>query len=167
MADENLVREAMEDLENRTLSAFSCPLLRLVYLASTRDYNSGRYWHAGLADEFSSSVAASALERWHWKVFDLLAVRPLDSLVGDVEAYAAAIGTPAEELLATWRRLRPFQVLFPLTADPLKADLFCSNVKLALEILAHRNNGAAWRQVGSPAAARDGASDPGIGILRP
>ena len=56
------VQEAYDDLLNRTLSRISCDLGRLIYLASTRDYNTGNYYHEGLASRFSPEVARKALE---------------------------------------------------------------------------------------------------------
>ena len=43
------VQEAYEDLLQRSLSRIPCDLGRLLYLASTRDYNTGNYHHDGLA----------------------------------------------------------------------------------------------------------------------
>ena len=42
------VQAAYDDLLNRSLSKISCDLARLIYLASTRDYNTGTYHHDGL-----------------------------------------------------------------------------------------------------------------------
>jgi hypothetical protein len=137
MESESAVDSAIDDLEARTLSALPTSLLRLVYLASTRDYNSGRYWHAGLASEFSSPVAEMALEICHRKVFETLVVTSLDKLVEEVRDYTVQIKTPPEELLKTWRWLQPFRVLAPVRTDALNSGLFCSNMKIALEILAY------------------------------
>jgi len=35
------VQSAYDDLQRRTLSGIPCDFARLIYLASTRDYNSG------------------------------------------------------------------------------------------------------------------------------
>ena len=56
------VEEAIEDLQNHTLEGISGSIARLVYLASTRDYNSGRYYHDGLAFRFTEEVAQTALK---------------------------------------------------------------------------------------------------------
>ncbi len=132
---QTVIREAVEDLQTRTLPALPGDLLRLVYLASTRDYNTGRYWHEGLAADYGTAAAEGALQACHRDAFEVVAAKPLETLVDDLRQYTHTIQTPAAELLRTWRRLQPFRVLIPLDADPLQADLFCSNVKVALEII--------------------------------
>ena len=67
------VQEAYEDLLQRSLSRIPCDLGRLLYLASTRDYNTGNYHHDGLADRFAArwrSPTARLFTRlplFHWK----------------------------------------------------------------------------------------------------
>src|ERR1700730_17234256 len=63
------VQRAAHDLHLRTLSKISRPLDRLIYLASTRDYNTGLYYHDGLAARFSEEVACEALADCHREAF--------------------------------------------------------------------------------------------------
>src|SRR5260370_32863849 len=63
------VQEAYDDLLNRTLSRVSCDLGRLIYLASTRDYNTGNYYHEGLVGRFNPEAARKALEIAHRQPF--------------------------------------------------------------------------------------------------
>ena len=66
IADKTLtVERAYDDLLRRSLSPISGDLARLIYLASTRDYNTGKYHHDGLAAHFSSEIACQALELAH------------------------------------------------------------------------------------------------------
>ena len=55
------VQAAYDDLLKRSLSKVSCDLARLIYLASTRDYNTGAYHHDGLASRFRADAASKAL----------------------------------------------------------------------------------------------------------
>jgi hypothetical protein len=66
------VQEAYDDLLRRTLARIPSDLGRLIYLASMRDYNTGRYHHDGLAARFSPAVAREALEMAHHNVFRLM-----------------------------------------------------------------------------------------------
>ncbi len=63
------VQEAAEDVRHRTLSGLPQVLDRLIYLASMRDYNTGLYYHDGLAARFSQEVACEALADCHREVF--------------------------------------------------------------------------------------------------
>ena len=131
-------RAAYDDLYQRTLAKVSGDLNRLIYLASMRDYNSGRYHHAGLEAQFSGEAAREALETAHRELFWKLTTCPLEDLVNQLEAYMAASQEPAEELLRAWRTLRPYHVAIPLDVEPGAARLFVSNLKLALEVLQQR-----------------------------
>jgi hypothetical protein len=75
---------AADDLQNRTLNELSAALTRLVYLSSTRDYNTGEYQHAGLADRYGTLAAQKALERCHDEVFQGLLTTGLRDLVGQL-----------------------------------------------------------------------------------
>src|SRR6202050_4176155 len=55
------VELAADDLRRRTLSHMPVPLERMIYLGSTRDYNTRLYYHDGLASRFSDEVVCVAL----------------------------------------------------------------------------------------------------------
>jgi hypothetical protein len=131
-------RAAYDDLCQRTLTKVPGDLNRLIYLASMRDYNSGRYHHAGLEGQFSEEAAREALETAHRELFWKLTTCPLEELVRQLESYVQMSHEPPEELLRTWRTLRPYHVAIPLDVEPGAARLFVSNLKLALEVLQQR-----------------------------
>lgn len=132
------LRTAIEDLGSRTLAALPGELAKLIYLASTRDYNSGRYWHDGLARAFGPEVAEAALASCHRTSFRNLTRRPLEDLVRELEAYLQSTGEPAPEVVQTWKTLQPFRVAVPGGADDVTSEFFSSNVRVALEILQAR-----------------------------
>ena len=145
-----------EDVLNRTLSRIPSEIGRLIYLASTRDYNSGIYQHDGLASRFSAADASAALKQAHCVVFEELACFSLEELVGDLNRYIENSDEPRREFLHTWRTLEPYRVAIPLKADPTMAQLLLSNIRIALEVLRIRQKRAearrsdAW-QLPSPA----------------
>jgi hypothetical protein len=129
------VQQAAEDVRHRTLSELPRSLDRLIYLASMRDYNTGLYYHDGLAARFSQEVACEALADCHREVFRQLVACSLENLVCQMEAYMKSTHTSPREFLAAWRKLEPYRVAVPVEADPLSAQLLFSTFKVALAIL--------------------------------
>lgn len=129
------VEEAYDDLSRRTLSRIRGDLARLIYLASTRDYNTGEYRHDGLAARFRAEIACNALELAHRQVFYRIAGHSLEELVREVELYVSASQQSREEILQVWQKLEPYRVALPVNVNVALAQLLVSNIKLALAIL--------------------------------
>lgn len=129
------VEEAYDDLSRRTLSRISGDLARLIYLASTRDYNTGEYRHDGLASRYPAEIASQALELAHRQIFHRIAGYPLDQLVREVELYVSSSPQSREEILRVWQKLEPYRVALPVNVNVALAQLLVSNIKLALAIL--------------------------------
>jgi hypothetical protein len=132
------VQEVYDDLLNRTLSRISCDLGRLIYLASTRDYNTGNYYHEGLANRFSPEVARKALEMAHRQAFYKVSGFSLEGLASELEAYLRSTRENPQEFLRTWQKLEPYRIAIPTEVNLTVARLFTSNLRLALAILRFR-----------------------------
>jgi len=132
------VEGAYDDLLRRSLSKIKGDLARLIYVASTRDYNTGKYRHDGLAARFQAEIAGQALEMAHREIFHRLAECSLRELVGEVEIYVSSSRQSREEILEVWQKLEPYRVALPVDVNVAAAQLFVSNVKLALAILCLR-----------------------------
>jgi hypothetical protein len=132
------VEDAYDDLLRRSLSKIDGDLARLIYLASTRDYNTGKYHHAGLAARFQEEIAGQALELAHREIFWRIAACSLEELVDRVEFYVSSSRQSREEVLEVWQKLEPYRVALPVDVNMAVAQLFVSNIKLALTILRRR-----------------------------
>jgi hypothetical protein len=132
------VQDAYDDILQRTLARISCDLARLVYLASTRDYNTGNYHHDGLAARFSADVARKALEIAHLQVFYRVSAYSLEELSEQVETYLKSSRESPLEVLRAWQNLEPYRIAVPMEVNPTVARLFLSNIRLALAIFRHR-----------------------------
>lgn len=132
------VEEAYDDLLRRSLSKISGDLARLIYLASTRDYNTGKYHHDGLAARFRVEIACKALELAHRRIFYRIAACSLEELVQEVELYLSSSRQSRDEVLQVWQKLEPYRVALPVDVNVAIAQLFVSNTKLALAILRRR-----------------------------
>lgn len=129
---------AITDLTDRTLDPIPGEFGRFLYLASTRDYNTGRYYHQGLAARYSEDIAAAALAECHLESFHTLAYGSLQELTREVQLHLSGTGSQADEVVRFWRRLEPYRVTLPMDCDPLTAELFFSNLRVALAIVQAR-----------------------------
>jgi hypothetical protein len=134
------VQAAYDDFLQRSLSKLPCDLARLIYLASTRDYNTGTYHHDGLAARFSPETAAKALEIAHRQIFLQLSAYSLEELVEQLRIYFESSKDGATEILRMWQKLEPYRIAIPVEVNPAVARLFLSNVRLALAIWRSRQD---------------------------
>jgi hypothetical protein len=132
------INGAYDDLLRRTLSTIQCDLVRLIYLASTRDYNSGMYHHEGLATRYGPERARDALQAAHRDIFCRLVELPLRELVTELELYIRLSHEQPTDFMHAWQELEPYRVAVPLDVDSTMVQLFLSNVRLALEVLRFR-----------------------------
>ena len=130
--------QAASDLRSRTLADIPRSLDRLIYLASMRDYNTGLYYHDGLASRFTQEVACEALADCHREAFSQLVGCSLRELVSQMEGYIDSTHTSPRDFVAAWKKLEPYRVAVPVETDPLTAQLLFSSFKIALAILEAR-----------------------------
>ncbi|SRR6266446_4610217 len=132
------IEPAVRDLRNRTLARLPGDVSRLVYLASSRDLNTGRYSHDGLAFHFSEKVASEAMAACHREIFDRLVYASLEELIEELCNYISSTDERPEEFLKSWKHLGSYRVTIPSQCDELEAQVLLSNVKMALAILETR-----------------------------
>jgi hypothetical protein len=128
-------QEAYDDLCSRSLARISSSFERLIYIASTRDYNSGLYHHDGLTARFGALPAAEALEHAHANAFRIVSLMPLRRLSDELEIYMTFSREEPAAFLNAWQKLEPYRVVIPMHVEPTVAELFVSNVKIALAVL--------------------------------
>ena|ERR1700731_918120 len=136
------IEPAITDLRIRTLSRLAGDFSRLVYLASSRDLNTGRYSHDGLAFHFSENVASKAMAACHAEIFDRLVFCSLEELIEELRNYISSISERPGDVLRSWEGLGSYRVTIPSECDETAAEIFLSNVKIALVILQTRQESA-------------------------
>ena len=132
------IEPAITDLRNRTLSRLPGDFSRLVYLASSRDCNTGKYYHDGLAFHFSQNVTSKAMALCHREIFDRLVYASLEELIAELRNYISATEERPEDFLKSWEHLGSYRITIPSECDELEAQVFLSNLKMALAILQAR-----------------------------
>ena len=137
------VEAACQDLNLRTLVHIHGDFARLVYLASMRDYNTGEYYHDGLAWQFGEKIAQDALASCHWSVFRRLVLSSFGELVDQLETYASSTHLSRADFVRSWSCLHLYRVVIPRESTAITSHFFSSNLRAALAILHSR-------QVASP-----------------
>ena len=78
------VERVVRDFEERTLAGLEGQFNQLVYLASLRDYNTGRYHHYGLESRYAMEAVDEGLRQCHVRVFEELVALPLKEQTEDL-----------------------------------------------------------------------------------
>lgn len=110
-------------------------LTRMLYLASLRDCNSGRYLHPTLSERLGSEAADEALRECHMQTFRRLLVISISEYVTQVEEYIRYTRMERAAVLETWQSLQAYRATAPVLTLPLYRDIFCFKVEVALMVL--------------------------------
>jgi len=136
------IEPALRDLRNRTLARLPGDFSRLVYLASSSDLSSGHYSHDGLAFHFGENVASKAMTACHAEIFHRLVFCSLEELIEELRNYISSTSVRPKDFLQSWTHLGSYRVTIPSECDETAAEIFLSNVKIALAILQTRQESA-------------------------
>jgi len=131
--------------EELALDALPNDLTRMLYLASLRDCNSGRYLHPQLTQRVGVEEADHALSVCHHQIFRHLLNTPASGYTLQLEEYIRYTRADRSVVLATWQSLQAYRSTVPVHTSPLYCELFCLNVELALTIL---NDSRTWAEEG-------------------
>ncbi len=128
-------RRPAEDLWRRTLAQIPSSYGRIVYLASLRDVNTGKYVHHGLSLLFGEQAADQALRDSHGLVFREWLRMALEHQKADLDLYFTSLPADRKTLAENWLRLHPYRHLVPVWASPAERELFDCNLELMLNLL--------------------------------
>lgn len=141
-ANDCLDRSAASDLWRNTLFQIPSVFGRLVYLASLRDANSGRYEHHGLALMFGEDEANKALKRSHIQVFREWLSFNLERQRADLDLYLSGLYEEKRIVLTTWLELAPYRNLIPVTLRRVEKRLYAADFKALLELMGSAHGAA-------------------------
>jgi len=129
------VARMVRDFEERTLVGLKGHFCQLVYLASLRNYNTGRYHHYGLESRYSPETIDAGLRQCHVRIFEELVSLPLKDQTEDLLRFFESLKEDKTRLVDVWQRLKTYQVLPPEDSHPLARGLFDKNIEIMLRIL--------------------------------
>jgi hypothetical protein len=129
------VERLVRDFEERTLAGMEGHFSRLVYLASLRDYNTGRYHHYGLESRYALESVDEGLHQCHVRIFEELVALPLKEQTEDLLDFFESLKEDKARLVGIWKRLKSYQILPPEGCHPLARELFDKNIEIMLTIL--------------------------------
>jgi len=129
-------RKIIQDFTVTTLAGIPTLFGRLIYVASLRDLSSGRYEHAGLAALYPDEATQQALRFCHEQVFERVLETSLERQHEDLRACLEHMQGGVGGSAPHWLDMEAYRVLMPENSPDYLRDLFCSNVRALLEILA-------------------------------
>ncbi len=121
--------------EELALEGLPNDLTRMLYLASLRDCNSGRYLHPQLSQKVGVEEADHAISVCHQQIFRNLLNTPASAYALQLEEYIRYTRADRNVVLDTWQSLQAYRSTIPVRASALYCELFCLNIELALTIL--------------------------------
>lgn len=126
---------AVRDLWGRTLSQIETTFGKLVFLASLRDGNSGKYSHFGLAQRHGEDEAHKALLESHEETFADWLNFSLQEQRADLERYLDNSGEDRGTVIDAWISLAPYRSLAPGGAGEAERFLYASDLEIILELM--------------------------------
>lgn len=130
-----LERGPVADVWRNVLSKIPSVFGQLVYLASLRDENAGRYEHHGLALNFGADEAHRALRTSHAQVFEQWLSYSLEDQKADLDLYLTDLQQPRKTVIETWLKLSPYRNLVPATIRKVERDLYVEDLHALLSLL--------------------------------
>jgi hypothetical protein len=119
----------------RELSHIETSYGRLVYLASLRNPDNGRYEHYGSEISVPSAINKELL-RLHEEIFREWVTYTLERKKADVELYIAGIeSVDPSELINAWLRLTPYKNLVPAAIQGPERQKHISDFEAILGLL--------------------------------
>jgi hypothetical protein len=123
------------DLWRKTLVQIPSVFGRLVYLASLRDQNTGRYEHHGLSQVFGEDEADQSLRESHNRTFADWLCFGLEQQKADLDLYLSSFEPDKRTILETWIRLAPYRNLVPASAREVERRLYLTDLETLLDLL--------------------------------
>lgn len=129
----------IEEFASQWLVGIPTELGRLQHVAMLRNASTGRYSHPALEETYSEPAVHQALHFCHEELLQKLLERPLIDQEWDLRLHFAGMDAPASEIATRWLELEFFRMFLPLGTPSYLRDLFISNLRFTLGLIAAEN----------------------------
>lgn len=130
-----LERGAPSDLWRNTLSRIPTLFGKIMYLASVRSPETGKYEHHGLALLFGEKAADQAMRRSHEECFAQWLGFTLAEQKADLDDYLAGHPADRRTVVENWLRLAPYRAIAPAACRGSEKRLFIADFEALLLVL--------------------------------
>ncbi len=129
-------RQVIEDFTSKTLEVIPSDLGRLLHVAMLRDIATAQYRHDGLAAIYSEGAVNHALAYCHEELLEKILETPLEKQEQDLRTCLTGMEGDSRGVAARWSECEFYRMLLPSGAPGYLRDLFCSNLRVLLGIIA-------------------------------
>jgi len=126
----------IDEYTARTLAGIPGELGRLVSVALLRNVSTGRYSEPTLERRYSEGAVHEALVFCHEELFEKYLESPLENQEKDLRNWFASLASSPSEIAHRWLEVEFFRLLVPQAAPPYLRDLFFSNLRVLLTVVA-------------------------------
>jgi hypothetical protein len=130
------------ELWRRTLAQIPSLLGRLIYLASLRDLNTGKYQHFGFAQQAGDRASERTIRRSHINAFEDWLCLSLSEQREHLDRHLVAAEGEREQILAHWKEAPPYLSWVPSQALPAQKDLFRADLEIVIDLITRENSAA-------------------------
>jgi len=130
----------IEDFASITLAGIPGDLCRLLHVATLRDMGTGRYRHEGLETIYSEPAVHQALGLCHQELFERILETSLEEQETDLRKCLEGLGASPGGVAARWQEHEFYRCLIPSGAPPYLRELFCSNLRVLLRLIAEEKS---------------------------
>jgi hypothetical protein len=126
---------ALAETWRQTLAGLPTQLARLIYLASLRNLNTGRYEHYGLAQRIGDEESDRLIRQSHLDVFADWLGYSLAGQRSELEEYFAGLEGDRKEVVRNWLAIEPYMAWVPADSRENERQLFLSDLKTVVELI--------------------------------
>ena len=125
----------IDDIWQNTIAETPTVWGKLVYLASLRDENSGKYRHYALEKRFPAEQCHEILQQNHRAIFYGWLGLTLEEQKDDLLEAWRDLATDLPTVLATWNKLEPYRLYLPAETSHGDRELFLTDLRTILDLL--------------------------------